>query len=123
MSPIFLFMLPIVVVFPLSLLLMFIYFNAFAMFSTALYIEFFAHSGYGFSELLAAVMAHFGLFEALTLIIKAVIGGTLIGLISLHSGWQVGDRFTDVTRAISSSTTSLLLLYFVLNIGLSLFAY
>ena len=102
---------------------MFIYFNFVTLASTWLYFQLFSSNDLGFLELVHAVLHRISGMGYATLFIKGAVGGIVIALISVYSGWQVRDRFTDISKAISNSTTSLLLIYFVLNMGLSLLAY
>jgi phospholipid/cholesterol/gamma-HCH transport system permease protein len=47
----------------------------------------------------------------------------MIGLISIHFGAKVENSFTEVSDAISNSTTTQLMVFFVINILLSILAY
>ncbi|MDC0465084.1 ABC transporter permease [Pseudomonadales bacterium] len=55
--------------------------------------------------------------------LKAVLGGMMIGVISIHFGAKVESSFTEVSDAISNSTTTQLMVFFVINILLSVLAY
>lgn len=122
-SPVFVFILPVFFAFPVTLLLMLVYFNFVAMLASWFYVEMFTYSDWPLDQFIHAITERLSLGELIITATKAVAGGMLIGLVSLYSGYQVGDRFTDIPRMISNSTTSLLLGYFVLAIGLSLLAY
>ncbi len=122
-SPIFLFILPVLYAFPLSLLLIMVYFNAVALLSSWLYIEYFSYYDWSLTQFLYAVTERISVGDLIITATKAIAGGMIIGIVSLYSGYQVGDRFTDISRMISTSTTTLLLAFFTLNVGLSLMAY
>jgi phospholipid/cholesterol/gamma-HCH transport system permease protein len=122
-SPIFFFMLPVFFAFPLSLALMLVYFNFVAMLASWVYVELFSYADWPLGQFIHAITDRLSVGELIITATKAVAGGVMIGLVSLYSGYQVEDRFTDISRMISNSTTSLLLGFFVLNIGLSLLAY
>jgi len=47
----------------------------------------------------------------------------LIGIISIYFGAKVVDSFTEVTESISKATTAQLLVFFIINVLLSLLAY
>jgi phospholipid/cholesterol/gamma-HCH transport system permease protein len=47
----------------------------------------------------------------------------LIGVISIHFGAKATESFEDVSEAISNSTTTQLMAFFLLNVVLSLLAY
>ena len=55
--------------------------------------------------------------------VKAILGGMVIGVISIHFGARATDSFDDVSEAISNSTTSQLMAFFLINVVLSLLAY
>ena len=122
-DPVFLFILPVFFAFPISLLLMLVYFNFVCLVSAWSYLYFFADSEWPLSLLIAAVTDRLTDGELLVTSLKAMLGGVVIALVSLHSGWSVGGRFTDISRAISSSTTALLIAYFCISIGLSVLVY
>lgn len=122
-NPTFVFVLPVLLAFPTSLLLMFVYFNTVALLSSWIYFVIAYHSPVTLFTWLDLIVQRLGLLDYLVMGLKGWIGGSVIGLLSLYAGWQVNNRFTDVSRAISNSTTSLLLFYFSLCVGLSVGAY
>lgn len=122
MSPVFIFLLPVFFAFPLSLLLMFIFFNAVSI-SSAYLVILLDDPSLSFNVFLSAILAKVTALEVVITLAKALIGGSLIGLISLHFSGRVSGRFTDISRAISSSTTAQLISFFALNVMLSLMAY
>ncbi|KMT65587.1 ABC transporter permease [Catenovulum maritimum] len=122
MNPIFIFLLPVFFAFPISLLLMFIFFNAVSILSAYLAIVI-NEPNLEFSLFLSSILAKVSLLEVIITLAKAIMGGTLIGLLSIYYGATVGNRFTDISRAISSSTTVQIVSFFLLNVILSLLAY
>ena len=122
-NPIFLFVLPIFFAFPCSLLLMLVYFNGVALISSWVYLEWFTPVHWSWEAYLYALTNRLGVGDLLITALKAALGGSLIGLICLQAGNSVGDRFTDISRSIAASTTTLLFTYFAICIGFSLVAY
>ncbi len=122
-SPVFLFILPALFAFPVSLLLMLVYFNGVAFVAAWTYMAWFTNTDITLLQLISSLTDRISFIELTITMSKAILGGTSIALISVYSGYQVGDRFTDIPRAISNSTTSLLLLFFSFNILLSVLAY
>ncbi|RLP54615.1 MAG: ABC transporter permease [Ketobacter sp.] len=122
-NAIFLFILPALFAFPLSLLLMLVYFNSVTLLSAWLYMSWYADSDISFSSLMFTLPDRISLVELIVISSKAVFGGIIIALLSVYAGYRVGERFTDISRAISNNTTALLLLFFCLNIMLSILAY
>ena len=122
-SAAFIFLLPVFYSFPISLLFMFIYFNFVTMISSWFFLSTFGDSSISMASFMEAILSQITMLEIMITSLKAIIGGSLIGIICIYFGSSVGERFTDISRAISKSTTSLLLMFFVINIGLSILAY
>lgn len=118
--PFFLFILPILYAIPLSIMIMIIYFSTVAIAASWFYISLYTNVDWSLSQIIFLIVSGMGWVDIAVLLCKALFGGVLIALISLYSGYQVGDRFTDVSRMISQSTTTQLLAYFGLCVGLSL---
>ena len=121
-SPVFLFLLPVFFAFPLSLLLMFIYFDL-VVFLSSYAVIWLSNPSADFFALLSAILNQISLNEIAINGLKAVLGGMMIGVISIHFGAKVENSFTEVSDAISNSTTTQLLVFFVINILLSILAY
>ena len=121
-SPVFLFLLPVFFAFPLSLLLMFIYFDL-VVFLSSYAMIWLADPSADFFALLSAILNQISLNEIAINGLKAVLGGMMIGVISIHFGAKVENSFTEVSDAISNSTTTQLMVFFVINILLSILAY
>jgi phospholipid/cholesterol/gamma-HCH transport system permease protein len=121
-SPVFLFLLPVFFAFPLSLLLMFIYFDL-VVFLSSYAMIWLADPNADFFALLSAILNQISLNEIAINGLKAVLGGMMIGVISIHFGAKVENSFTEVSDAISNSTTTQLMVFFVINILLSILAY
>jgi len=121
-SPVFLFLLPVFFAFPLSLLLMFIYFDL-VVFLSSYAVIWLSNPNADFFALLSAILNQISLNEIAINGLKAVLGGMMIGVISIHFGAKVENTFTEVSDAISNSTTTQLMVFFVINILLSILAY
>lgn len=125
MSPVFLFCLPVFYAFPLSLLMMFFYFNVICVFSSYVFLLIFTDYGglLSLTQYLNAVTEKITAIEVLTSMAKATLGGLLIGMISVLFAMKVKDRYTDISRAISSSATTQLFVFFLINVLFSFMAY
>ena len=123
MNPALVFLLPVFFAFPLSLLLMFFYFNLICVFTSYAVIALYHEGSITLMAFIHALLEQLTVTEVVVSITKALVGGTVIGLASLFFGYNVKDRFTDVSRAISNSNTFQLFAFFVLNVGLSYVVY
>ncbi len=121
-NPVFLFLLPVFFAFPVSLFLMFIYFD-FVCILSAYALIWLADPGISFFVFLGNILDQITLNEVAINAVKAILGGMVIGVISIHFGARATDSFDDVSEAISNSTTSQLMAFFLINIVLSLLAY
>ena len=121
-SPVFLFLLPVFFAFPLSLLLMFIYFDL-VVFLSSYAVIWLSDPSADFVVLLLSILDQISLNEIAINAVKALLGGMMIGVISIHFGAKVEDSFSEVADAISNSTTTQLMVIFIINILLSLLAY
>ena len=121
-NPVFLFLLPVFFAFPISLFLMFIYFD-FVCILSAYVVIWFSDPNIEFLVFLAAILDQITFNEVAINAVKALLGGMVIGLISIHFGARASDSFDDISTAISNSTTSQLMSFFLINIILSLLAY
>jgi len=121
-SPVFLFLFPVFVAFPVSLLLMFIYFDI-VVFLSAYFVIWLADPDAQMMVLLLSILDQISINEIAINLVKALLGGMLIGVISIYFGAKVEDSFNEVSEAISNSTTTQLLVFFVINVLLSLLAY
>lgn len=123
MSPALVFLLPVFFAFPLSLLLMFFYFNFICVLTSYTVIALYHEGSITLMAFIRALLDQVSVTEVAVSATKALLGGSLIGLGSLYFGYNVQDRFTDVSRAISNSNTFLLFAFFLLNVGLSYLVY
>jgi phospholipid/cholesterol/gamma-HCH transport system permease protein len=121
-SPVFMFLLPVFFAFPISLFLMFIYFD-FVCILSAYVIIWLSDQTVQFGAFLSSILNQITWNEIAINSVKALLGGTVIGLISIHFGARATESFDDVSEAISNSTTSQLMAFFLINIVLSLLAY
>ncbi|MBT3427348.1 MAG: ABC transporter permease [Gammaproteobacteria bacterium] len=121
-NPVFLFLLPVFFAFPVSLFLMFIYFDV-IVFLSSFAVVWISDPSISFTGLLANILSQITLNEIAINAVKAILGGMLIGIISIYFGAKVVDSFTEVTESISKATTAQLLVFFIINVLLSLLAY
>lgn len=121
-NPVFMFLLPVFFAFPISLFLMFIYFDFVCILAAYAFI-WLSDPTVEFMTFLTSILHQITWNEVAINAVKALLGGTVIGLISIHFGAKATDSFDDVSEAISNSTTSQLMAFFLINIVLSLLAY
>lgn len=121
-NPVYLFLLPVFFAFPVSLLLMFIYFDFMCILSSYVVILL-SDPGLGFMHYVLSILDQISWNEIAINTVKALLGGMVIGVISIHFGARATESFEDVSEAISNSTTSQLVAFFLINVGLSVLAY
>ncbi|MFT4631836.1 MAG: phospholipid/cholesterol/gamma-HCH transport system permease protein [Candidatus Pseudothioglobus sp.] len=121
-NPVFMFLLPVFFAFPISLFLMFVYFNFVCLLSAYVFILF-SDPSLNFLEFLVNILNQISLNEIAINSVKAILGGMMIGVVSIHYGARATSSFDDISTAISSSTTVQLMIFFLLNVVLSLLAY
>lgn len=121
-DPVFVFLVPVFFAFPLALMLMLIYFDFMSILAGYAMIWLFEPTR-GFYEFLTTVLGKLTFLEMFITMLKGIVGGFFIGVVSIYFGSKVGSKFTDISRAISDATTSQLVIFFVINIMLSILAY
>ena len=121
-NPVFMFLLPVFFAFPISLFLMFIYFDFVCLLSAYVFI-WISDQDVSFISFLADILNQITLNEVAINAVKALLGGVMIGIISIHFGAKATNSFDDVSDAISNSTTSQLMSFFLINVILSILAY
>lgn len=121
-NPVFLFLLPVFFAFPVSLLLMFLYFDFICILS-AYSVLWLSDPSINFGVFLGNILRQITLNEIAINAVKAILGGMVIGVISIHFGARATESFDDVSEAISNSTTSQLMAFFLINVVLSMLAY
>jgi phospholipid/cholesterol/gamma-HCH transport system permease protein len=122
-DPVFIFLVPVFLAFPLSLVLMLIYFDAFSIFAGYIMVSWLDPTNNTFIDFVTAIVTKISLTEAIVTILKGIIGGFFIGIISIYFGSKAGGRFSDMSKAISNATTSQLITFFLINVLLSVVAY
>lgn len=122
-DPLYLLVLPVFYAFPLSLLLMFFYFDLVCLFSSWVIISLQQPEIINLNTFVLAVVEKISLSELIISVSKALIGGVFIGLACIYFGMSVEMRFASISKSISSSTTSQLIILFTVNILLSVVAY
>lgn len=121
-NPVYMFLLPVFFAFPISLFLMFIYFDFVCILSAWVFI-WISDPSVSFMEFLGSILSQITVNEVAINAVKAILGGMVIGVISIHFGARATESFDDVAEAISDSTTSQLMSFFLINVVLSLLAY
>jgi|TARA_B100002003_G_C14142027_1_gene549093 phospholipid/cholesterol/gamma-HCH transport system permease protein len=121
-NPVFLYLVPVFFAFPISLCLMLIYFDFICILS-AFAVIWYSDPDVSFLPFLSSILEQISLNEIGINAVKAILGGMLIGVISIHFGAKATDSFEDISEAISNSTTTQLMAFFLLNVVLSLLAY
>jgi phospholipid/cholesterol/gamma-HCH transport system permease protein len=123
MNPFLIFLMPVFFAFPISLLLMFFYFNVVCVLSSYFFLALQTGLGVTLGQFVAGIIAQTSAVEIFVAIAKAIIGGSLIGIISIYFGSRVSGGFESVSRAISNSTTVQIFAFVTINIFFSYVAY
>ena len=123
MPPIFFFLLPALLALPLRLLMMVFTFIFVCFVSSFAFININFNAPILFFDFINLIASQLNVLEIIALLIKVIIGGLLIALISVYFGAQVEDKFTDVSEAISRATSLQLLVFVSLNVGMSVINY
>jgi phospholipid/cholesterol/gamma-HCH transport system permease protein len=121
-DPAYFFLLPVVIAFPASLLIMFIYFDIVVFLSSYVMI-WFSDPSVDFVLLSLAVLEQIQSGELLINVLKALIGGLVIGVVSIHFALRVNKDHQSISDAISTSVTAQLAFFLLLNLLLSYLAY
>lgn len=121
-NPAYVFLLPVVIAFPASLLIMFIYFDI-VVFVSSYVMIWLSDSSVEFAGLSLAVLEQIQGRELLINVLKALIGGLVIGLVSIHFALRVSKDHLSISNAISASVTAQVALFLMLNLWLSYLAY
>jgi|TARA_B110000483_G_scaffold33702_1_gene40993 phospholipid/cholesterol/gamma-HCH transport system permease protein len=121
-NPAYIFLLPVVIAFPVSLLIMFIYFDIVVFLSSYVMI-WLSDPSVEFTGLSLAVLEQIQSRELVINVLKALIGGLVIGLVSIYFALRVNKNHLSISDAISTSVTAQLALFLMLNLLLSYMAY
>lgn len=121
-NPAYIFLLPVVIAFPVSLLIMFIYFDIVVFLSSYVMI-WLSDPSVEFTGLSLAVLEQIQSRELVINVLKALIGGLVIGLVSIYFALRVNKNHLSISDAISTSVTAQLALFLMLNLLLSYLAY
>lgn len=122
-DPVFIFLVPVFLAFPLSLVLMLIYFDAFSILAGYIMVSWLDPTHHTLIDFVTAIVTKISLTEAVVTILKGVIGGFFIAIISIYFGSKAGGRFSEMSKAISNATTTQLIIFFMINVMLSVIAY
>jgi phospholipid/cholesterol/gamma-HCH transport system permease protein len=123
MSPFIIFLMPVFFAFPLSLLLMFFFFNVVCVLSSYIFLELASGAGIGLGMFISGLLMKISTLEILVSVAKAILGGSVIGVISIYFGSRVHGGYDSVSRAISNSTTAQIFAFLAINLLLSYVAY
>lgn len=123
LDPVFIFLVPVILAFPIVLLLMLVYFDFFSILAGYLMVSWIDTNDVLLIDFMTAIVTKLSYTDALVTILKGVIGGFFIGIISIYFGSKATGRFSDMSKAISNATTSQLIIFFLINVLLSVVAY
>jgi phospholipid/cholesterol/gamma-HCH transport system permease protein len=123
MNPFLMFLMPVFFAFPVSLLLMFFYFNTVCVLSSYLFLIMQSDLNVSLGQFVSGIIAQISALEMLVSATKAILGGSVIGIISIYFGSRVHAGYESVSRAISNSTTVQIFAFLAINILLSTMAY
>lgn len=123
MDPVYIFLLPVLFAFPLSLMAMIIVFVTVCVLASFVFIQASYQADLHLIEFISMILAQITSLEVLISFLKCFVGGTFIGLLCIYFGARVKNKFTDISRAISSATSWQFLLFFATNIGFSVLGY
>jgi phospholipid/cholesterol/gamma-HCH transport system permease protein len=122
-EPRHMFLMPVFFAFPLSLLCSFLMFFVTSLVVSNLALVVYSSSLIQVEELLTLIMLKIDLLEIVVVVCKAALGGVIVGLIALHFGSEVGNRFTDISRALKRATTYQVIAYLLISVLLSTVLY
>ena len=103
-NPVYMFLLPVFFAFPISLLLMFVYFDVVCIISAYVVIAVSDNNPVSFLTFVLSILDQITINEIAINAVKAILGGIVIGVISIHFGARATDSFDEVSSAISNST-------------------
>ena len=122
-NPLFLLMLPVFYAFPISLLLMFFYFDLVCLLSSWLLISLLQTQVISLHDFTLSIVEQISFAEATISASKAMLAGIFIGLTCIRYGVSVETKFASISQSISNATTSQLIMLFTINILFSVVAY
>lgn len=122
-DPVFIFLVPVFLAFPIALVLMLIYFDVFSILAGYLMVSWLDPEHTNFIDFVTAIITKISLTETVVTILKGLIGGGAIGIISIYFGSKAGGRFSDMSQAIANATATQLIVFFLINVVLSVVAY
>ncbi|MFT5485020.1 MAG: phospholipid/cholesterol/gamma-HCH transport system permease protein [Halieaceae bacterium] len=123
MNPFLIFLMPVFFAFPLSLMMMFFYFNVVCILSSYFFLAIQSGGSIALSQFVGGVIDQVSSTEVFVAVAKAVLGGSVIGIISIYLGSRVSGGYESVSRAISNSTTVQIFAFISINLVLSYIAY
>lgn len=121
-NPTNLFLVPVFFAFPVSMLLMIVYFLAVSLISADLTL-WFLNPGIDPWEVASEVLHRAEANDLAIIVMKCLVSGLLIGLYAIRFGASMQGHVAKVTRSISTSGTRQLVSVLVANVAISLLAY
>ena len=118
----FLLLTPVFFAFPISMIAMLIYFDAISILSAFFMIHILDPSTQ-FIDFLSGILNKITRQEISVTLLKGVVGGGLIGLLSTYFGAKVREKFIEIPKAVANATTIQLVTFFIVSVSLSILAY
>lgn len=105
MSPQFVFVLPVLLAFPICFLLLWFYFNLLCLSVFTLLQVLYDSQTFDTMQLLQGLKMRWQGTSFLFLLINCAVSGIVIAMVSLITGSQVGERFTELSKALSRASS------------------
>ena len=121
-NPIVFIVTPILSAFPLSLLAIIFYFD-FLSISASYFILFIQNNTIEFGYFWKILLLKIGNIEIVITLLKAMIGGILIGAISILFSQKVEKKFSKIANSVATSITSATIVFIIINFVISLIGY
>ena len=103
--------------------MMFFYFNTVCVLSSYFFLAIHSGTGTGLGQFIGGIIGQISAVEIFVSIAKAILGGSVIGIISIYFGSRVVGGYEAVSRAISNSTTVQIFAFITINLMFSYMAY
>ena len=103
--------------------MMFIYFNTVCIVTSWAFLISMGEQGIALGQFFNGILSQLSAREVVVSFTKAILGGSVIGIISIYFGAGVKGGYDSISRAISNSTTAQMFAFIALNLLLSYKAY
>ena len=123
LNPFIVCLLPVFLAFPVSLAMMFVFFNVVCILSSWLFLASLGDHSVALGQFVSGVVSQLTGHELLVSFAKAILGGSVIGIISIYFGARVRGGYESISRAISNATTAQIFAFIAINLLLSTMAY